>query len=290
MANQAIGDRGQRWEGEAPAEPDKGGPAEASPSQGKKAKAVGRRLALSVPRRIMGDLLAFARAIPTVPVQRQINVARAAAARAMMPDAPGWCAIFTKAYALTAMRFPELRRAYLSFPRPCLYEHPHSIASIAVERHHEGENAIFWGHLRQPDLKPLGELQALLHRYKNEPVRSFGLFRRLLLVGRFPTILRRLAWWIGLNVSGRNRARYVGTFGVSVYSGLGAESLHPISPLTTTLTYGTIAPDGSVPVRIVYDHRVLDGATVARVLAELDSVLNREIVQELEQKPHALAG
>ncbi len=48
----------------------------------------------------------------------------------------------------------------------------------------------------------------------------------------------------------------MGTFGVSVYSGLGARSLHPISPLTTTLNYGTIGKDGDVSVRIVYDHRV----------------------------------
>jgi hypothetical protein len=95
--------------------------------------------------------------------------------------------------------------------------------------------------------------------------------------------LRRLAWWIGLNVSGRKRAGYLGTFGVSVYSGLGAESLHPMSPLGTTLTYGTIARDGAVSVRIVYDHRIMDGATVARALAELESVLNREIVEELEK-------
>ncbi len=43
---------------------------------------------------------------------------------------------------------------------------------------------------------------------------------------------------------------------------LSAESLHPISPLTTTMTYGVIAADGSVNVRLIYDHRVLDGAVV----------------------------
>src|SRR5205085_12534444 len=104
-------------------------------------KVVGRRIALSAPRRIICDLLAFAGAVPSVPVQRRMNVAGVAAARArvaLASDRPGWCAIFTKAYAITALRFPELRRAYLPFPRPCLYEHPHSIASIAVERQYEG--------------------------------------------------------------------------------------------------------------------------------------------------------
>jgi hypothetical protein len=36
-----------------------------------------------------------------------------------------------------------------------------------------------------------------------------------------------------------------------------------------------------VPVRIVYDHRVMDGATVARALGLLEDVLNTEICQEL---------
>jgi hypothetical protein len=261
-------------------------PAEARTENGR-----GRKLRLSVPRRVVGDLLAFAKAIPTVPVQRQMNVASVAAARASaaIADRPGWCAIFTKAYAITAQSFPELRRAYLSFPTPYLYEHAFSIASIAVERQYEGENAIFWGHLRQPDRQTLSELQAHLRRYKDEPIDTFRQFRRVLRVGRWPTPLRRLCWWLALNLSGRKRAAYLGTFGVSSYSGLGAESLHPISPLTTTLNYGPIAKDGAVSVRIVYDHRVMDGSTVARALAFLEGVLNREIVAELQQEARAAA-
>jgi hypothetical protein len=246
-------------------------------------KAVGRSLRLSVPRRIIGDLLAFAKAIPTVPVQRRMNVAAVLAARAGLASPPGWCAIFTKGYAITAQRFAELRRAYMSFPRPRLYEHPCSIASVAVERDYEGENAVFWGHLNRPERLPLAELHARLRRFKEEPVLSLGPARRALRVGRLPWPLRRLAWWLGLNVSGRKRAAWMGTFGVSVYSGLGAESLHPISPLTTTLNYGTIGEDGGVSVRVVYDHRVFDGATVARALACLEEVLNRDIVAELAQ-------
>jgi hypothetical protein len=39
-------------------------------------------------------------------------------------------------------------------------------------------------------------------------------------------------------------------------------------------------------VRIIYDHRVMDGATVARALARLDQVLNQDIANELR----SLAG
>jgi len=83
------------------------------------------------------------------------------------------------------------------------------------------------------------------------------------------------------SASGYRRVRNWGTFGVSVYSGLGAESLHPLSPLTTTLNYGVIAEDGTVDVRIIYDHRVLDGGTVARALEHLERILQCEILAEL---------
>jgi pyruvate/2-oxoglutarate dehydrogenase complex dihydrolipoamide acyltransferase (E2) component len=43
-------------------------------------------------------------------------------------------------------------------------------------------------------------------------------------------------------------------------------------------------------VRITYDHRVLDGATVARALAELERVLTHEILTELRDLPPAQAA
>jgi hypothetical protein len=260
---------------------------ERDPQEGKTAQPlIGRRIPLSLPRRVMGDLLSFAKAIPSVPVQRRMNVAFVLAARsraASLPDVPGWCAIFTKAYAITASRIPELRRAYLAFPFASLYEHPFSIASIAFERDYKGDKAVFWGHLRRPEGQSLRDLQAHIRHYKDSPVESIRLFRRPLQVARLPLPLRRFLWWVGLNYSGAKRASRFGTFGVSVYSGLGAESLHPISPLTGTLNYGTIEPDGTVSVRLVYDHRVIDGANVARALALMENVLNGEIAEEIQR-------
>ena len=56
----------------------------------------------------------------------------------------------------------------------------------------------------------------------------------------------------------------------------------PISPLTTTLTYGPIDPaTGRVVVKLIYDHRVLDGAYIARRLRDIEEVLNGPILDEL---------
>jgi hypothetical protein len=180
-----------------------------------------------------------------------------------------------------ASRFPELRRSYLPFPFPRLYEHPGSVASIALEREYRGEPAVLFVRLRQPERQGLYELEAHLKRYKETPLEKIAAFRRAIKVSRLPRPLRRLIWWVGLSTSGRRRVKHFGTFGVSVYSGLGAESLHPLSPLSTTLNYGVIGEDGRVPVRVVYDHRVMDGSTVARALGCLEQVLAGEIADEL---------
>jgi pyruvate/2-oxoglutarate dehydrogenase complex dihydrolipoamide acyltransferase (E2) component len=42
-----------------------------------------------------------------------------------------------------------------------------------------------------------------------------------------------------------------------------------------------IEPTGDVAVRVSYDHRVLDGADVARALASLERFIKHEILAEL---------
>jgi hypothetical protein len=247
-------------------------------------QAAGRHFSLSLPRRFICDLVHFAQKVPSVPVERRMQLARVAAARARSGERPSWCAIFTKAYAVLGARRPELRTAYLSFPRPHLYEHFTNVASIAVERRIDGEECVLFGHVRSPEALSLVELNSQLRRFKEAPVSSVGSFRHALRLSRFPRPIRRLAWWLALNW-GRKRAHYLGTFGISVYAGLGAASLHPLSPLTTTLNYGVLGADGSLDVRLIYDHRVLDGAAIARALGDLEDILLEDVCRELSGLP-----
>lgn len=244
----------------------------------------GRALALSLPRRMVCDILHFAAGVPTNPIQRRFDLRSIAAARAALPTRPSWQVLFVKAFALVAAEMPELRRAYCKFPWPHLYEYPQSVATIAVEREHEGEKAVFMAKLKDPASASVFGLDADLDWFRTAPIHAIKHFRRVLAISRFPRPIRRALWWLGLNI-GRQRANYFGTFGLTALSGFGAESLHPLSPLTTMLTYGVIACDGSVDVRLSYDHRVLDGAMAARALSRLEAVLNCSIANELTGHP-----
>jgi hypothetical protein len=240
----------------------------------------GRAIRLSKSRRIIIDLLHFARAVPSLPVQRRMRLAAVVDARRACTTRPQWSAIFIKAYALVSREFPTLRRAYVKLPCPQLYEYPTATASIMIEREFEGEPALFSLLLKDPAAMPLAQLASRITHATSAPVESIKDFRRALQVVGLPRPLRRLIWWIGLNI-GRQRGNYFGTFGLSVYSALNAESLHPLSPLTSLVNYGHIGSDGEVNVRIIYDHRVLDGATVARALGRLEEILTGPIVDEL---------
>ncbi len=238
----------------------------------------GRALPLSAPRRIICDLMHFAAGVPTVPVQRRMKLGPVVAARRARQYP--WIALFTKAFALMAAEFPQFRRAYCKLPWPHLYEYPASVAHISIERDYESETAVLGLKIKDPAAHSLDEIAARIREAATAPVASISSFRAALRFARWPRPLRRLLWWSALN-SGRQRPNYFGTFGVSVYSGLGAESLHPLSPLTCVLNYGVIAEDGSVDVRLVYDHRVMDGATVARALERMEDILTGTIYAEL---------
>jgi hypothetical protein len=247
----------------------------------------GKSIPLSPARKLVVDLTLLH--VPSVPVQRVMHLAPVVAARAAATDRPVWAAIFAKAYALAAEEMPILRRAYVKLPTPHLYEYPVSTASIVVEREYQGEMVVLTTLIPDPGRRSVAELSAIIRRAKTVPVEEVKAFKRMLDLARWPTPIRRMIWWLGLNI-GRQRGNYFGSFGISVYSGLGAESLHPISPLTAVLNYCIIADDGSVPVRIMYDHRVLDGSMVARALAKIEEKLNGPVVAELKAAPLPASG
>jgi len=209
-----------------------------------------------------------------------MNLASLAAARRVLDQRPPWTALFTKAYSVLAQETPELRRAYVTLPWPMLYEYPDSVATITYERHYRGENAVLQARIKAPSRRSIAELSDVIRETQSKPVLDVKDFRLALTMARAPAPIRRLIMWLGLNL-GRQRANYFGTFHLSVYSALGAESFNPLSPLTTLLNYGPIDANGGVNVRILYDHRVMDGATVARALERLEAILNGPVADEV---------
>jgi hypothetical protein len=238
---------------------------------------------LTSSRRAIAGLLRYAQGIPTIPVARSMSLGDVVEARQHILSPPSWTAIFIRAYGIVCNRFEHLRRSWIARPFPHLYQHPFSVCAVAVERQWEGESAVLCARIKKPEEATLEEVQQDLQRFKEADVRSISEFRLALRFGRLPAWLQRLVMWERLDWSGVRRVKYIGTFGMTNYGMLGAESLHPISPQTTVLTLGPMQPGGVLTVKLVYDHRVLDGAYVARVLEHLEEVLQTVILAELRQ-------
>jgi hypothetical protein len=241
----------------------------------------GRRVPLTVPRRLVADLMHFSRQLPLVAIDRRMRLGALVAARRDSYPRPSWTSLFVKAFARVAEHRPELRRTYFRFPWPHFYEHPESVAVCTVERQDDGEVYPLAVTLQSPERRSLHSLDDRLGHAKTAPQTDVHEWRQSNRLGRLPWPLRRLAWWALLNLSGRIRAHYVGTYAVTSVAAEGAGGFHVLSIVPSTLHYGLLDADGALDVRLTFDHRVYDGGPAARALTEVEAVLNDEIVAEL---------
>ena len=73
---------------------------------------------MAMKRRNSARVLASARKVPSIPMQRRMQLDDLVAARRSWPRPASWCAIFLKAYAIVSADRAELRRTYMPFPWP----------------------------------------------------------------------------------------------------------------------------------------------------------------------------
>jgi hypothetical protein len=235
---------------------------------------------ISIPRRLVADLMHASVRVPFVSLTRVVNVRPLVEARAQAARPPGWAAIFVKAFALVAREQPILRTLYVKWPLPGFYELPRSIAMVAIARTEDGEDCVLPQRVTAPDEIPLGQIDALIRQAKEAPISEVPAFRKMLRVTRLALPLRRILWAIGLNL-GRQRANFFGSYGVTSVAAYGPGELHALSPGPFVLSYGVMGPDQSLDVVLRWDHRVTDAAPMAKALTRLEQVLNTEIAAEI---------
>jgi hypothetical protein len=240
----------------------------------------GRYYPVSKYRRLVIDLMHFSVAVPSVTIERTMELGRLITARQEMTPQPTWSAIFTKAFSLVAARMPQLRTSYLKFPWHRFYEHPSNIATLSIDRQVGSERIVLYVHIAHPERLTLGAIDAVIHSHQELPLQELLSYRRAVRMSWVPWPLRRWLWWGSLNVLGPVRCHNFGTFGFTSLGAQGAGMLHLLPLLTSTLFYGLFDSSGNLQVRLSFDHRVLDGATAAAALAELEAMLVGPILEE----------
>ena len=236
----------------------------------------------SVPlhRRWMNDLIHFGKKSHIMGCGWRINLAAVVAARAGTQPAIGWTAIWLKALGLVGRRRPELRTAYLPFPFARLYVHPELAPTVIVERMWRGVSALFFEQFPAPDKRPLTDLDADLRRLRQVPVESVGSFRRVIRFARPPVLVRRFFWSLALHWSGPMRAKYIGLCGLNSFP-TGGNITQSAMPAAFTLYFGLVEPNGDAHIQVFYDHRIMDGVEVYRIVRDIEATLNGDIAAEL---------
>jgi hypothetical protein len=240
-----------------------------------------RYVRLSLPRLWMRDVVHFGMKSFVVGGITSLQVSAVVEARRKNQPLISWSAILIKAIALTSRKWPQLRRAYVSFPWPHLYEHPHCVATMVIEREWQGERAVFFDQIPAPEHKSLREIDRLIDGSKTLDIEVVGSYRRLLRITRYPQPIRRLIWLIALRGAGRLKSKYFGTFSVNSIRSRHNHTTQSVTPVSQSFEYGPVESNGRMPLQLYFDHRVMDGQTSYRLGRDLEAILNNEIVEEL---------
>ncbi len=218
--------------------------------------------------------------MPTVSQVKTFDLRGLRDARDACPRRISWAIAFLRAYALASIEYPSLRRTYMSWPWPHLYEHPEAIGNVVVSRQVNGESWLFFAPIASAETFSLDRQQGLLERYQSGPVEE--VFKNQVRLAQYPFFMRRILWWLRFHLSPKKRIKRLGTCALTTVAGQGVTILDPRAPVTSTLTYGPMNESGQCDVTIAYDHRVMDGKEVASILCATEHILQTRIVQEFQ--------
>lgn len=241
----------------------------------------GKYQRFSLPRRMVLDMLHAGKQLALIPGEMRMHLGKLVAARKAARPRPSLLAMFIKAFAAVAVRYPELRRVFVSRPWHRIYECDQNIVSVVVERDWHGEAGLFLARLYSPEKMTLAEIDAQLRRFKDRPIEQIPGFVNALRIARLPWPVRRCIWGLLLNWLPRLRAKFLGTLGISITASSGVAATALLTPWTATLFYDMLDDTGALTVRAVFDHRVFDGRVLIRAFKEIERELCGSIYYEV---------
>ncbi|TYB45748.1 2-oxo acid dehydrogenase subunit E2 [Actinomadura chibensis] len=194
----------------------------------------------------------------------------------------------TTAYVLHAAArvlaaHPAANAAIRGRVRPKVARYDTVNGKFTMDRTVNGERVVLSAVLTGLENASLDDVQEQLDRFRDGDPETMPEFAGARLLRRLPWPLGTLAFRAGVRPLGR-RAATMGTFAVTSLAHRPVDGFHSVGGTTITLGLGRTADrpvvrDGRVAVapvmrlNLTFDHRVVDGAEAADVLAELRDAL-----------------
>lgn len=242
---------------------------------------MGRRIPFSNGRRLVDDVIRVSNQMPMAAFSTQWDVAQIAKLRRMAKPKISWNVLMMKAHAIVCRKNAELRRSYVRFPYPHLYEHHQNVCMMTIARQHEGQERLFFARFNEPDNYTLVELQELYDKYRKSPVEEIKQFRHQITFAKFPSLIRRFAWWALFNLWPQKRASHMGTFGMSISGHRGAYGSQHLGFNTTIIGVDPNPRKGVAKMLLTFDHQILDGAPATEVLYRGQRMMATAVAKEL---------
>ncbi len=243
----------------------------------------GRRIGLSNGRRLVDDVIRYAKEAPLSAVSRDLDLNYLHKLRRITRPRLSWNVLMMKAYGIVCAQRPELRQIYVSFPWPHLYQHPDSICMITMIREYRGEQRLFFARFADPEKLSLRQLQNRYDFFRRAPVDEIKQFRHQMTFAKFPWFLRRAAWWTMFNLWPSKRATHMGTFGMSLSGYQGAFGSQHLGPNTSIIGVDPRPRKGLSKLLYTFDHRIIDGKPATDIVEALRLALLRPICIEIEK-------
>lgn len=212
-----------------------------------------------------------------------VDATRMVAAREQTGGSVSIVSYIVKAAADILADVPEARAVLRGGRRPRLAAVEDVHAKVLFDKTVDGVRCVVSGTVPDPGASTVAEISDAIAVYKAAPVDSEGPFKQVRLLQRLPLWLGRLVYRAALRDPVR-RARLQGTFAVT---SVGQEHVRAIFPMIAgTLGFGVgrivttpVVRDGEVAIApvltlsLAFDHRVLDGALAAELLASVKARL-----------------
>lgn len=225
------------------------------------------------------------RRIAHVYLMAQVDATALRAARAAAAAPVSYVSYVVKAAADTLAGYPDARAVLQGGRSPKLTVSPEVHAKVLFDKTVDGQRCVVSGTVPDVRSADVAAIQAAVDRYKNADVDDVGPFARIRRLQRLPLPVIRLAYRAMMR-DPRRRAALQGTFAVT---SIGHERVGAILPLISgTLGFGVghiadapVVRGGALGVAplftlsLVFDHRVIDGAMAAEILAGVKDRLEK---------------
>jgi pyruvate/2-oxoglutarate dehydrogenase complex dihydrolipoamide acyltransferase (E2) component len=218
-----------------------------------------------------------------VHLMTDVDASRIKGARTFSNGKVSFVTFVVKAAAEVIAACPEARAVLRDGWRPRLATMQDVTAKVLFDKRIAGQRCVVSGTIANPQEHSIADIQEAMDEYKQAEVAKTGPFSALWKLQRLPLPLLRLVYQAVMRNPLR-RAKFQGTFSVT---SVGQEAVRTILPMiasTIGLGVGRIvdtpqARDREVVIvptmtlSLTFDHRVLDGALAAELLARIKSRL-----------------